>query len=597
MTLEGYAVLLVVTAAIILFSTEVVAVDVVALLAMSALVLGGILTPSEGLAGLSDGATVAVGGMLVLSAGLTATGALSHLPRLLAPLFRRHQRLGLLGMMLLVSGASAFINNTACVAVFLPICLGVSRMTRISPSKLLMPLSFAAIFGGTCTLIGTSPNLVVSSIAKSHGLAPFAMFEFASLGFFTLLAGTLYMLTLGSWLLPERRRAEQLTSHFELGHYLAEVVLLPGAPAAGKPLSDSPLLTDLDLQVVSLTRDGQVLAVPPPSTVLQEGDLLLVSCDVAALQNLQHRQQVRLKTDLRLHDKDLQMRDGALLEVLIPPRSSLRRESLKSVNFRARFGGTAIALRHRGQDEIIHTEVAKTRLQAGDVLLVEVRRDRLESFQSHPDLVVISESRFERPQRSKMVLAGAIFVTVVGLATFNLLPIEIGSLAGAVMMVLTGCLTREAAYQALDLRVLALIAGSLSLGKAMEKSGVATFFSQALVDVVGPAGPLLLLGAIYLSTSLLTELISNAAAAALMSPLAIASALALGLDPRPFLVAVTFACSSSFMTPIGYQTNTMIYGPGQYRFTDFLRVGGPLNLIFWLLAWLLVPVFFPFQPL
>lgn len=593
MTFEGYAVLLVVFGAIMLFTTEAIAVDMVALLAMSALVLGGIITPGEGLAGFSSSATVAVGGMLVLSAGLASTGAVSQFPRLLAPVFRRSMTLGLAAMMAVVSLISAFINNTACVAVFLPVCLGISKMTRVSPSKLLMPLSFAAIFGGTCTLVGTSPNLVVSSIAENHGLKPFGMFEFTLLGLVTLLGGTVYMLTLGQLLLPGRRRASEMTKHFGMAKYLAEIVLLPGAPAIGQPLSNNTVLAAHEIEVVSLTRDGEVVTLPPPSTVLHEGDILLVSCDVESLVTLQQGQHVRLKTDMKVRDRDLQERDGALLEVLVPPGSPLARQTLESYNFRARLGGTAIALRHRGEDEVIHRQVAKTRLLAGDVLLVEVRRDRLDELKSRAEVVVISESQFDRPQRRRMLTASLIFLTVVGLASLNVLPIEIASVAGAVAMILTGCMTREAAYQALDLKILVLIAGSLSLGTAMEKSGVAAVIGQSIVNYLGPYGPFVLISAVYLGTSILTELISNAAAAALMAPLAIASAGSVGCDPRPLLIAVTFACSASFMTPVGYQTNTMIYGPGQYRFLDFLKVGIPLNLLFWVLASLFIPYFFP----
>ena len=593
LTFEGYAVLLVVAASVVLFTTEAIAVDMVALLAMSALVLGGIITPQEGLAGFSDGATIAVGCMLVMSAGLASTGAVSQLPGLLAPLFRKNQTLGLATMMGVVSVISGFVNNTACVAVFLPVCLGISRMTRVSPSKLLMPLSFAAIFGGTCTLIGTSPNLVVSSIAKSHGLPPFAMFEFTHFGVITLLAGTAYMLTVGRLLLPGRRRAGQLTRNFGMAKYLAEIVLLPEAPAVGKTIAESPMMTELEIEILSLTRGSEVFTLPPATTVLREGDLLLVSCEVEALNGLQQKQHIRLKTDMKVQDRDLQERDGALLEVLVPPGSTLVKESLESFDFRAKLGGTAIALRHRGEDEVIHRQVAKTRLLAGDVLLVEVQRERLNQFKSQAEVVVISESQFDRPQRRKMLVASVIFTTVVGLATLNLLPIEIASLAGAVLMVLTGCLTREAAYSALDLKVLALIAGSLSLGTAMEKTGVAAQLGVAIVTNFGSYGPAILISATYLATMILTELISNAATAALMTPLAIASASSVGCDPRPFLIAVMFACSASFMTPIGYQTNTMIYGPGQYRFADFLRVGIPLNLMFWILSSLLIPYFFP----
>lgn len=583
----------VVLAAVILFATEKLAVDLVAVLVVGTLVLSGILTPQEGLAGFSDGATIAVAGMLVLSSGLASTGAVSKIPKLLGPLMLRSFPLGMAMMMFIVALLSGFMNNTACVAVFMPVCLGISRATRISPSKLLMPLSFAAIFGGTCTLIGTSPNLVVNSIAVSAGEQPIGMFEFSRFGVLVFLAGTLYMLLVGISSIPERRRAGQMMKAYDMVPYLTEVVLLSGSPNVGQSLGSAPLVKEFDLDVVSIERDGEVLALPPLSTILRADDVLMVRCEVEVLSRLGRENHVRLKSDSKVHDKNLDYREATLVEAVVPVGSMLVGHSLQTSNFRERFGALVIAFRHRGSEEVLHTKLGHTKIEAGDVLLIEVERSRLEDLRSRAAFVVVSEFAVDSPQRTKMVAAISIFVGVVGLAAFGLLPIEIGTLVGAVLMVVFGCLTLEQAYRALDWKVILLIAGSLSLGLAMQKTGVAVYLAGEITSVLGPFGPAVVVSGVYLMTTVMTELISNAATAALMAPLALAVAESMSWEPRALLFAVAFACSASFMTPIGYQTNTMIYGPGQYRFTDFLKVGGPLNLTLWLLASFFLPRLWP----
>lgn len=595
MGFEAALVLGLLTIAVVLFATERVPVDVVSLLMLCLLVALGVLTPAEGLQGFSDPATIAVAGMVVMSSGLAATGAVSRIPYMLAPLLRRNFYVGVAVMMLTVALTSAFVNNTACVAVFIPVCLGLSRLTRVSPSKLLMPLSFSAIFGGTCTLIGTSPNLVVSSFARNHGQPPFSMFEFTPLGLLVAFVGILYMLLIGIRLIPERRPAGELTRAFEMGDYLTEVVVLPDNPIVGKTLAQASVLQELDIDVVSIEREGEVFPVPPPGTVLHAEDILLVRCNVESLKNLQMQAQLTLKAESKVHDRDLRRRQAALVEVLVPPGSILVGQSLKSIDFRNRFGAVAIAIRHKGEEEVVHEKVGTVRIEAGDVLLIEVAGHLLPQLKRQRAFMVISESSVLRPQTRKMLSALGIFVAVVMASAFRLMAIEVGVIMGSLAMVLTRCLSLDAAYRALDWRLICLISGSLSLGKAMEKTGLAAFVAERMLQLLGDAGPAILLLGLYLVTSLLTEIISNTAAAALMAPLALASAGSVGMDPRPLLIAVTFACSSSFMTPIGYQTNTMIYAPGQYRAVDFMRVGAPLNLVIWLLCSLAIPWFWPLK--
>lgn len=590
MTFEIILVLVILAGAVACFATERLPVDLVALLVLSALLGSGILTPEQAVSGFSNPATVTVAAMFVLSAGLARTGAVNLLGRRLARVGRLGFRPALLALMALIGAVSAFINNTAAVAIFLPIVIGLARDMGISPSKLLIPLSFASMFGGVCTLIGTSTNILVSSIAEQHGQPPFGMFELAPLGLVMFAAGGLYLLTAGVRLIPDRRAAADLTQSYGMGEYLTEILVLPEARAVGRPLRESKLVRDLDLDVLEIRREGRQLT-PGPDTVLAAGDLLRVRCDVEKIRRAEDQEGIVLKSGLKWRDEDLSS-EAALLEAVIAPGSALEGKTLKEAGFRQIYGGTALAIRHRG--ELMRERLANTRLRSGDVLLVEVRRDRVEALQRNPDFVIVSEVGLDEPRQGKLLVATAIVAGVVAVATLGLLPIVGSAILGSVLLVLTRCITLDEAYQAIEWRIVFLLGGILPLGIALETSGAARLLSSLLVDTVGLWGPVALVSAFYLLTSLLTEAMSNNATAALLAPIAISTAAALEVDPRPFLVAVTFAASASFMTPVGYQTNTLIYGPGHYRFADFLRVGTPLNLLFWLIATLLIPRFWSF---
>ena len=591
MTFEIVLVLAILAAAVACFATERLPVDLVALLVLSALLASGILTPEQAVSGFSNTATVTVAAMFVLSAGLVRTGVVRLLGKRLTGVGRLGLRPTLVALMALIGVVSAFINNTAAVAIFLPIVLGLARDAGISPSKLLIPLSFASMFGGVCTLIGTSTNILVSSIAAEHGLSPFGMFELSPLGLVLFTVGALYLLTVGVRLIPDRRAGADLTQSYGMGDYLTEILVLPDSPAVGRLLRESPLVRDLDLDVLEIQRGGRLLPAPGAETVLAANDLLRVRCDVRKIRQAEKQEGIVLKSGLKWRDEDLRASEAALLEAVIVPGSALEGKTLKEAGFRQIYGGTALAIRHRG--EVMRERLGMTRLRPGDVLLVEVRRDRVEALKRNPDFVVVSEIGLDEPRRGKLLLAVAIVAGVVVSATLGL-PIVGSAILGSVLLVLTRCLTLDEAYRAIEWRVVFLLGGILPLGLALEKSGAARLLSSLLVDTIGAWGPLALLSAFYLLTSLLTETMSNNATAALLAPIAISTASSLGVDPRPFLVAVTFAASASFMTPVGYQTNTLIYGPGHYRFGDFLRIGTPLNLLFWLIATLLIPQLWSF---
>lgn len=590
MTIEILFVLALVAMAVALFASEKLPVDMVALIIMAVLLLSGVVSPEEGIAGFSNTATVTVAAMFVISAALFRTGAVETLGRVSARVFQVNLWAGLVVMMITVGVMSAFINNTPVVAIFMPIVLGVSAKIGVSPSKILMPLSFASMFGGVCTLIGTSTNILVSSIAERSGYEPFSMFEFSRMGVLFFLAGTVYMLLWGVRHIPGRREPADLTRQYGMGRYLTEVVLLEGGQSVGTTVARCPLVAEVGVEILEIDRGDLRMVVPPAQTVLEAGDLLRVVGDVEKIRELAERQGIELRTAHR-DEQELETEDRVLVEAVIAPGATLVGETLKSSRFRNTFGANVLAIRHQGS--VRHVDLADTILQAGDVLLTEVRRDHLPELQNNESFVMVSALALPEFRRSKAALALGIVALVVAAASTGLLPIVVAAIAGCVLLVLTGCITLTESYRAIDWQVIFLLAGALTLGVALESSGSAALLAGGLVNAAGKLGPVAIISALYLLTFLLTSAMSNNATAVLLAPIAIGAAQVMEVDPRPLLMAVTFAASASFMTPVGYQTNTMIYGVGQYRFADFLRIGTPLSVLFWIMATFLIPVFWP----
>lgn len=580
--------------AVFLFVTEKLPVDLVALLVMALLLVSRIITPVQGLSGFSNTATITVASMFILSAGLFKTGAVSFLGDFVSRIFKKNFYTAMLLVMILVGVLSAFINNTPVIAIFLPILLGVAKDTQISASKILMPVSFASMFGGVCTLIGTSTNILVSSIAEENGLRAFTMFEFAPLGLIFFVVGTAYMLLVGIKLIPERRGKGDLTETFSLNEYLTEIVLLPGTKSVGQKIKNAPLVKDLDITILEIRRESGIIHQPTADVVLLENDILLVRCNLEEIRAMQEREGVQLKPQVKWGDDSIATDEYSLLEVVIPANSALVGKTLQTSDFRENYGSIVLAIRHRGR--LLREKISDTVLSAGDLLLVEIHRERLGQFRRSQEFIITSETERVEFRRNKVFIAVAIVAGVVASASLGLAPIVVASVIGAVLMILFRCLTLDEAYDAIDWKIIFLLAGVLSLGIALEQSGAAALIASNIVTSVGALGLIALVSAFYLLTSVLTETMSNNATAALLAPIAIATAATLGVSPQPFLVAVTFAASASFMTPVGYQTNTMIYGPGQYRFFDFVKVGTPLNIIFWMLATFLIPVFWEFKP-
>ncbi len=576
--------------ALALFVSERLRVEVVALLVLSVLLLTRVLEPSEGFSGFSNEATVAIGAMFVLSEGLRKTGVLRRVASLLGRLFEYQQELALFAMMTGAAVVSAFINNVAVVAIMLPMVLSVSRKTGVSPSRLLIPLSFAAMFGGSTTLIGTSSNLLVSGLIAERGLDPIGMFEVTPVGLLFFLVGTVYLMTVGRWLLPDRGSGE-LRETRELADFRAQVEVVEGAKCVGRRASE--FFLDSRGKVVAVQRGGNLVTEDLEEIVIEVGDVLRIAAPVHLLQELDAVTGQRL-LPLEPADDDREgVAEGeeagkALLEIVLAPDSTVVGRTLREAGFEQHHPAHVIAMRRRG--EVVVQDLLDIRLQGGDGLLFQVPPEHDGALQRRRDFIVISE--FGVPEyKTRMTIPVILILAgiVVG-AAIEWMPIVTLAVVGCVLLVLMRVLTMEEAYRAIDWQVIFLLGGFIPLGLALEQTGAIDLVAHGLVQGLGGAGPVVLLAGFYFATNFMSDVVSNQATAVLMTPVAVVTAMSMGVDPRPFIMAIAFASSDSFASPVGYHTNVMIYGVGNYRFLDFVKVGLPLNLLFLGTAVVAIPV-------
>ena len=588
MTPDMLLTFLVLAGAVALFVSEKMPPEVVAMLTLAALLTLRLVSTEEALSGFSSPATVTVAAMFVLSAGLQHSGSLNRLGEAIARI--RWGWLLALVMMLLTAAVSAFINNTAAVAVFLPLIIAAAVANNLPPSKFLIPLSYAAQFGGVCTLIGTSTNLLVDSMARQAGHEGFTIFEFSQLGIVFVVAGTLYLMFARRFLLPDLGVPQQADSG-HAGRYVVELLVPDRSGAIGKRGAEL-LPHDIgDVVLLEIIRARSVLP-SPRGTDIEAGDRLLVRGSWPDIEAA--RRKLRLAHDNVATDLEDDVEDGRVYaEAMVAPGSHLVGLSLADVRFahvyRARVQGLH---RHRLS---IRQPLDQVPLAVGDVLLLDAPESALDLMRADPGLVVMGEREQTRTSIRRSLLALGILTAVVAVAGAGLMSIVAAAIIGCCMLLLLRVLKPEEAYAAIDWRVVLLLAGVLPLGIALQNSGAAALIADFSIGMVGGLGPVATLAVIYVMTSLLTEIMSNNASAALVVPIAIATAESLGLDSKPFLVAVAFSASTSFATPISYQTNTMVYAAGGYRFRDFVKVGLPLNLIFIVMAIVLIPRHFPFH--
>jgi di/tricarboxylate transporter len=588
---------LVIISAVILFATEKLSIDLIALLIMGTLVLSGVISPEEGIAGFSNPATLTVAFMFVLSGAILKTGSLQFVSGLLTRTFRNHYQRGVVLLMAVVSFVSAFINNTPVVAVMIPVTTQIAKNSGRAASKLLIPISYASIFGGTCTLIGTSTNILVNGIAVQNGLESFGMFDFAPMGLVFVVVGSIFMIFIGQRLLPTREERKDGDLENNIIEYLAEVEILPGSDLANKQILSSALVKELEMEILELRRNSTRMNLPQGDTRMKVGDILKISCNLSKLKTMKDQLGVKLMPYEGDDNIDSSSDQSSFVELVIPTNSELEGKTLREFDFRRRFRAAPLAIRQR--EEVLHYSLQEVRLQSGDVILAEMKTHYLDQWRGpnkdqNAPFIVLSQEGIQSFNARQFWLVAAIVVAVVTIASLGILPIVVSTLLGVCALVLTKTLTMKEVYRSIQWPIVFLLAGALSLGVAMNNSGLATSLAMFITESFKDYGPVVILSGIYLMTSLLTEVMSNNATAALIAPIAIAVAIQLNVSPTPFLVATMFAASLSFMTPIGYQTNTMIYSAGGYRFRDFFKVGVWLNLIFWILSTLLIPILFPF---
>jgi di/tricarboxylate transporter len=573
----------------IAFVKEWFSPDLVAMGAFVLLLGAGILPEEKALAVFSNPAPIIVSCMFVLSAALERTGTIEALGEWFGKLAGTREMRILVILMLIVAPLSAFVNNTPVVVVFMPILLALARKHDLVASRFLIPLSYAAIVGGTCTIIGTSTNLVASGIAKEGGLEEFGMFEVSKLGVIFVGVTFFYMLFIGRKLLPDRVTLSTLFESDEGKEFLTVAIISKDSELIGKKIKDSRLGKIRNFRVIEVVRSGNKLTISIDQIVFEEGDQLLVKTRVEGVMDAGETTGIEIGVEGELGLQSLRTDSAILIEGVIGPGSSLVGRSLKDLNFRERFGVIILAVHRRGVN--LRDSFENVKLAFGDTILVEGGVERINTLSQERDFINLSQPKGRSIRRSKVPFAVGALLLFMGLASFKVAPLIVLALGAALFTLFTRCIEPSEAYESIDWKVVFMIFGMLGLGTALQEVKVIENIAIKVTDWAAILNNIhVLVAVIYLITAVLTEIISNNAVAALLTPIAITIGVALDLDPRPLVVAVMFAASASFSTPIGYQTNTYVYGAGGYKFTDFSRVGIPLALILWALSTWLIPL-------
>ncbi len=586
--MEMPTLLVILAVALVLFLTGRLRADLVSMLVLLALALTGLLNVSEVFSGFSNPAVITVGAMFVMSAAAARTGIAAYMGRLMRRLSGGREWALVLVIMLTVATISAFINNVGAVALLLPGVIELGRHSKISPSKLLLPLAYGSLLGGLCTLIGTPPNILVSTIGTQYGLRPFALFEFAPLGVVLVLVGVLYMTLIGRHLLPVRR-TEEITDSMPK-EYLTELIIPPGSKLITKRLSELGW-RERGVKVLEVHRDGRRIFDLWGWASLQEGDLLVVAGTAEEIFKLKEEFGVEIRPEVEFTHPWHRSDDIKRVEAVLAPRSAFIGQTLAELDFHNRYGLTVLGIARHGT--LLSGQLAHIPLEFGDTLLLQGPERRLAQV-IRDNFIVMHPLGVQTLQKEKAPLVLGIFAGVCLIAALGVVPISVAGVLGAVLMVLTRCLSIEEAYKSIDWMVIFLLAGMIPAGMALEKTGAAQLLAEFILKGIGSLGPVFVLGALIAFTSLVTEILSNAAAAVLVAPIAISLATQLGVSPYPFLMGTAVAASSSFMTPISHQSNTIVFGPGGYRFSDYLRAGVGLNIIVWVAAMLVIPRLWPF---
>ena len=580
----------------IMFVTEVFSIDVTAMILLTILFMLGYLTPSEALSGFSNPAVITIAFLFIISRALQKTRILEYLIVRVRRLADKSILIGRAVYLFTIGVASAVVNNTAIVAIFMPVSIRLAQKYKMSPSKMLIPLSYSAILGGTLTLVGTSTNLLVNSIyVKVPGVEPMGMFEFFKYGAILMVVGLLYILFIAPMILPSRTSTSSLTKSYRLGGYLTEMRVTAESPLNGRTCLERGINKNYDVMVLDILRDNKMITNMIRLTKLKEGDVLFVRGTLENFLRMKEVEKVALLTDEKLTQEELEQEDNVVLECLITDKSDLVGKSLMTSNFRRRFGSFILAIRREGT--IVREKIAHVVLSAYDTLLVYGPKNKVNELSKTNEFVVLGEVDAELRKQRFWWMTIVVIIGTIALAAFGFMPIVKSAMLGVVILLALKILTPQESYQSINWQVIILISALIPVGIVIQNTGtagwIAGLISSATESVPSEWQPRVLLALIYFITIFLTEISSNAATAIIMTPISIAVAQQMGFDPRAFVFAVAFAASASFITPVGYQTNLMVYGPGGYKFSDYIRVGFPLAFIFWIMAIFILPILWP----
>ena len=591
MTYEIVFVLMVAAASLVLFAMDRIRLDQLSMSVPVVLLLGRIIGPREALSGLSSEATVTVAAMLVLGLGLRKTGLVAAIGiwARTAPLGGKRMRMFIL--CLLVAFLSPFLNNTAVVIVFIPVFAALAEQADEPVSLYLMPLSFVAIMGGTVTLIGTATNLVVHGEAIARGYDELTMFSIAPVGLICLAVGMLYLFTIGRNQMPRRERPPDLSSRYGVRRFTTELRVGRDSRAAGRSLAELRWGERFDVMIVGIERDGRIISLPAGERSIEAGDRLYAQGSADDLLRLARQQKLDTPKGKMGLEESQPVVGGRLVEIIVGPGSALVGHTLRDLSFAQRYDATIVGVQSHGTN--ITDRIAQLEFSVGDILLVRGEPGALDRLVDEPGFIPMAEVDHPVGSRPRAAFAAAIMAVVVVVASVGLFPISTSAMAGVALMVFTGCVRVDEIYQELDWLVVFVMAGLIPLGLAMESTGAAAWIASGVVGATSGLGETGMIGAFYLLTAVMTAVVANTATAVMLTPVAILVAQDAGLNPYALLVTVMFGASASFVTPFGYKTNVMIYSPGGYRFMDFVKVGGPLNLLLAVVASLCIPIFWP----
>ena len=596
MTFEIAFVLGLVLLTFILFVTEKFSLDVTALLILTILFIGGFLSVEEAMSGFSNPAVIIISLLFILSHALQKTRILEYLIVRINQLVSRSRPLGLGVYLLTIAFASALMNNTAIVAIFMPVTIRLAHRYRMSPSKLLIPLSYAAIMGGTLTLVGTSTNLIVNSIYINNDGQPLGMFEFAKFGWITLTIGIIYVLTIAPKILPSRTVTSSLTQSYHMAGYLTEMKLSKDSPLVGSSCQQRNISQNYDVIVLDIQRGDRLITYKVGNEKLQADDILFVKGSVESFLQMKEVEKVSLLTDEKLTQNELEQEDNILIECMVTDQSNLIGKTIVNSNFRKRFYAFILAIRREGS--IIRKKIAHVLIQSYDTLLIYGGRKELSKLANTSGFILLGEVEEQLVKVRFWWVSIISIIFTIFFAAVGLLPIIKGALLSVVILLALRIITPNEAYQSIHWQVIILIAALIPLGTVIETTGTASFIGDSIAQLVrlfsDSYQPYILLGITYLITMILTEVSSNTATAIIMTPIVLSLAAKMGIDARPLIFGVCFAASASFSTPVGYQTNLMVYGPGGYKFSDFIKVGLPLSITLWLTAIIFIPMIWSF---